>query len=246
MKYYILFIVFILLGAYESSYAKEPVTHTHNGRTHTHFLPLSGLNHHHGVKKEILEKTDEVRSIKKGKASTFKKKPKIKKQKEGNIAPANQIPTAKKNKVKVVVRRTPATNPLSGSPTDCVVKVTITSDTNFTSMTTDRGGGADSLDAYPVYVQRMYILNADTGKTDETVSFTPPTRKNVTDHRTGKKYSMIVRTFPNILDGYTYTATLGAGWITEPRSVTFHCPNANGEREFSLPPIKHIGIMGDG
>lgn len=241
MKHKILFMVFMLIGANQSSYAKEPVTHSHNGRTHNHLLPRIGLNHSHvpssganHQKKGIVGKVPKT-------AKSFKGGEQVR-----------RAPVGKRNiqgeKPRVVVRRTKTTNPLSGSPTDCVVKVTITSDTNFTSMTTDRGGGADSYDAYSVYIERMYILNARTGKPYVTLDFNPSIRKgkNFTNHITGERYSTTSHTFSNILDGNTYIATLGGGWITEPKSVTFSCPNARGQRKFSLPRIKHIGIMGDG
>lgn len=245
MKSHTLFVAFILLGVYEPSYAKQPVTHSHNDRTHTHFLPQSGLNHNHGVKKKVSKKTHKSKNMKK--SSQKKNKVSVRRKKEG-IADTGKKNTQSEKKPRVVVRHTRAINPLSGSPTDCVVKATITSDTNFTSMTTDRGGGADSYDAYPVYIERMYILNAHTRKPYVTLDFNPSIRKrkNFTDHRTGKKYSTTSHTFSNILDGYTYIATLGGGWITEPSSVTFSCPNERGQRKFSLPRIKHIGIMGDG
>ena len=238
MKNKILFMIFILIAAYQPSYAKQPVTHTHNGRTHTHLLPQTGLNHSHNPSS-------------KANPTIVKKRPKTKTKTRKTAKVRRQANPSDKNiqnkKPRVSVKRTPRINPLSGSSTDCVVTATLISDTNFTSMTTDRGGSADHFDAYYVYVERMYILNAATKKPYVTLNLNPSIRrKNVTDHRIGKKYSRFSHTFSNILDGHSYIVTLGGAWITQPRSVTFRCPNAKGQRKFSLKTIKHIGIMGDG
>ena len=251
-----LFILFPLVLLSQTALLAETITHSHNGRTHTHPLPTTGLNHSHIPSSVVRYQTPVKQKKEQAYPATTKKIPKrvrpddLKKQAKPTPVEHRETQSEKPSeKPKVVVRHTPPpTNSSAGSPTDCEVEVTITSDTNFTSMTTDRGGGADSYDAYPVYIEQMYILDARTRRPYITLDFNPSIRKrkNFTDHRTGEKYSVISNTFQNILDGYTYIATLGGGWITEPRSITFRCPNAKGQRKFSLGRIKHIGIMGDG